>query len=271
MKEYSQVRYWVNDLPKLGSTSFSLDEVKKQFPEKPPEQIKNALGRLVAAGEIISVWKGFYAVVLPEYGMKGFVPPSEYIDFLMKQLDNDYYIALLSAAALQGASHQQPQAFTFVCDRILHPKVKQGVRLEPIFKKSLPGKYVMKKNVRSGTVQISVPELTALDLFLYPHRVGGINRIATVLSELAENLNFDRVDDDFFREIPSGAFQRLGYLLDIEPEKKTLADNLLERCRAVGMRFRKVPLALPAGDYAANGEIDEKWKIIINCEVESDV
>jgi len=70
MEEYKQIRYWVNTLPRMGRNTFSLAEVKEQFPQKPPSQIKNALNRLVTTGIITSVWRGFYAIVLPEYGLK---------------------------------------------------------------------------------------------------------------------------------------------------------------------------------------------------------
>ena len=63
MNEYKQIRYWIEDLPKMGKTTFALSEVKELFPQKPPEQIKNALNRLVSSGKIASVWRGFYVIV----------------------------------------------------------------------------------------------------------------------------------------------------------------------------------------------------------------
>jgi predicted transcriptional regulator of viral defense system len=270
MYNFAQIRYWVDDLPKMGITAFSLDDVIRQFPEKPPDQVKNALARLVSAEKIRSVWKGFYAIVLPDYGRNGIVPPTVYIDHLMKYLGKNYYVALLSAAALDGAAHQKPQTLTFISDSLLHPKEKGGVRLEPVYKNRLPLRYVTQKNVKSGTINVSLPELTAVDLLLYPQKSGGLNNIATVLDELSEHLDFDRCEDEFFGAVPTAAIQRLGYLFDEVLGKPKLASRLLAYCHDAGQNFRKVPLALPASSYSA-GALNDTWRLIVNCEVEADL
>ena len=111
VEEYNKIGQWIEDLPKRGKSVFSRQEIEKQFPALSYYSIRNSLNRLVKKKKIQSVWRDFYAVILPEYGLKGVAPPIEYIDQLMKFLGNDYYIALLSASALQGASHQAPMEF----------------------------------------------------------------------------------------------------------------------------------------------------------------
>ena len=271
MNEYSQIRYWVDDLPRLGRSTFSLSEVRERFPQKPLPQIKNALYRLVTSGKITSVWQGFYAVVLPEYGQKGVVPPIEYIDHLMTYLGKDYYVATLSAAALHGSSHHKPQTFTFVCNQILHRKVKNNIRLEPLLKKCIPHRYVEKKNVRSGTINISTPILTAIDLVLYPLKSGGFGNITTIIAELLESMDMNSLDNDFFSFAPVSAVQRLGYLLDVVLSETILAEVLLERAKSASVKFRKVPLALYQGIDEANCIFSSKWKVIANEEIEVDV
>jgi predicted transcriptional regulator of viral defense system len=271
MDEYKQIRYWVDDLPKMGKNTFSLAEARELFPQKPPSQVKNALNRLVVSGKITSVWRGFYAVVLPEYGKEGTVPPTEYIDHLMSQWGTNYYVAILSAAALQGASHQKPQAFMFVCDHIIHPKEKKGVLLEPLLKKSIPHRYVERKNVNSGAINVSTPILTAIDLVLYPLKSGGLGNIATVLMELAESIELNILENDFFDHIPASAVQRLGYLLDSVLGESVLADNLLGKAETASVKFRKTPLAPYANAPTASDCYNAKWKIIVNEEVEADI
>jgi predicted transcriptional regulator of viral defense system len=271
MDKYKQIRYWVDDLPKMGKNTFSLYEAKEMFPQKAPSQIKNALNRLVVSGRITSVWRGFYAVILPEYGMKGTVPPTEYIDHLMNHLGRNYYVATLSAAALQGASHQKPQAFMFVCDRIMHPKDKNEVLLEPLLKKNILLKYVERKNVNSGTINVSTPILTAIDLVLYPMKSGGLGNIATVLTELAESIELSTLENDFFEYLPASAVQRLGYLLDAVLGESVLADILLEKAEAAAVKFRKTLLAPYANTYATNSCYNTKWKVVVNEEVEADI
>ena len=271
MNEYNQIRYWVDALPKMGKSTFSLSEVREVFPQKPNSQIKNALNRLVVSNQIKSVWKGYYAIVLPEYGLKGIVPPTEYIDHLMNYLNKDYYVSTLSAASLQGASHQKPQVFTFVCNHILHPKEKNGTRLEPLLKKQIPYKYIEKRNVRSGTINISSPMLTAIDLVLYPLKSGGFGNIATIFAELSESIEISTLDNDFFDFVPASAVQRVGYLFDEVLGENAISDGLLDKANAASVNFRKTPLATYRKSNASDDDYCSKWKVLVNEEVESDL
>jgi predicted transcriptional regulator of viral defense system len=272
MGKYSQIRYWIDDLPKMGKMTFSLDEVRAEFPGKAYPQIKNAIYRLAKAKKIQSVWKGYYAIVRPEYGLSGVVPPTEYIDGLMNHLGQKYYVALLSAADLLGAAHQKPQVFTYISNRVLHQKTKGTVSLIPVYKKHIAGKYTLDMNVWSGKIRVSSPELTALDLLIYPEKSGGLNNVATILSELAENIDFGKVSDDFFEGVSISVIQRLGYLLDDVLSQKQLANTLLEKARDAGLIFRKRPLSTSIiSDNVNVFPLNKKWKIIINYEVESDI
>ena len=271
MNEYTQVRHWVDELPKRGKTTFSIMEAEKQFPEKPTASTRRALARLSCAGKIHSVWKGFYAVSLPEYGLESIAPPIDYIDQLMNHLGNRYYVALLTAASFMGAAHQAPQVFQVICDRVLHTKNKHGVKIEPVYKKRIPDRYVSKINSRTASVSISSPELTAIDLVVYMKRAGGINQVATVLSELAETIDFGRVGMDFFEGVSAAAIQRLGYLLDETLEEKAAADSLYEKARQTGIKFSRVPLMMGHHGSMPIAGNNPKWGIIINYEVESDL
>jgi predicted transcriptional regulator of viral defense system len=271
MNEYKQIRYWVEELPKKGINTFSLSEVREEFTQKSPSQIKVSLNRLVLAGKITSVWQGFYAVVLPEYGLKGIIPPTEYIDHLMKYLGKDYYVATLSAAALHGASHSKPLTFTFVSNQLLHPKEKGEIRLQPLLKKRIPHRYVERRNVNSGSINVSAPILTAFDLVLYPMKSGGFGNISTVLAELSESIEANCFDDDIFGFVSASAVQRLGYLLDVVLGETTLADTLLERAKSNSMKFRKIPLASYRKAFTENWSYSAKWSVVGNEEIEVDI
>jgi len=198
MEQYSKIRYWIEDLPKRGRIVFSQQDAENQFPSLSLDSIRSSLYRLVKKGKIQSVWHGFFVIVTFEYGLKGVVPPIEYIDHLMKYLGKQYYVCLLSAAALQGASHQQPMEFYVITNSgNLRDKTKKDVKINFVTKKNIPMQYVTQQMVNSGYVNVSTPELTALDLIVYAKNVGGIVRVATVLSELAEVLDFEKIDTDF--------------------------------------------------------------------------
>jgi predicted transcriptional regulator of viral defense system len=271
MKKYSQVRYWVDDLPRHGKTTFSVDEAESVFPEKPVSSVRRALARLVSAGKIRSVRKGFYAITLPEYGIGGTAPPIDYIDQLMKCLDKNYYVALLTAASYQGASHQTPQSFQIISDCILHENRKGNVRIEPIYKKKIIPKYLTAVNSRTAAVKVSKPELTAMDLMIYTKRAGGINHVVTVLGELAESLDFGRVDTDFFDGVPVSAIQRLGYILDEVLEERTAADGLYEKILHAGIGFCPTQLVVRIADKGSAVPRNHRWNILINYEPESDL
>ena len=271
MKKYNKIGDWVEDLPKRGKSIFSKQEVVKQFPDMSYYSIRNALNRLTKKKKIQSVWHDFFVIILPEYGLKGIAPPIEYIDQLMKFLGKDYYIALLSAAALQGAAHQQPMEFFVITNsRMLRDKQKDDVKINFVTKKNIPTQYLSQNMVSSGYVNVSCPELTAFDLIIYEKNVGGINRVATVLSELAEVLNFENINEEFLKSLNVSVIQRLGYLLDFL-EFVELANLLLQKSENAGIKFRKYPLSVLSEkkDYS-DFQTNNKWKIIINEEIDID-
>jgi len=271
VNEYNQVRYWVEELPKKGRTTFTLNEAENQFPKKPSSSVRRALVRLSGTGKVHSVWRGFYAINLPEYGLEGIVPPIDYIDQLMRYLGKKYYVALLTAASFNGASHQAAQTFYVISDSNLHAKHKNGIKLEPLYKKKIPDKYISEINSRAASVRISTPELTAIDLVVYMKRAGGINHVATVLSELAESLDFRRVDTNFFNGVSAASIQRLGYLLDETLGEKDAADHLYEKAKQVGINFKFIPLVIRKGNNMPITDKNTKWGIDVNYEVESDI
>jgi len=271
MEEYNKIGQWVDDLPKRGKSVFSKQEVEKQFPALSYYSIRNSLNRLAKKKKIQSVWRDFYAVILSEYGLKGVAPPIEYINQLMRFLSVDYYIALLSAAALQGAAHQAPMEFFVITNsRILRDKQKGDVKINFVTKKNIPLQYVTQLMVNSGYVNVSCPELTAFDLVIYEKNIGGINRVATVLSELAEILNFENISIDFLKSLNVTIIQRLGYLFDLLGFEE-LANILLQKSREANIKFRKYPLSvLSEKKNYADFQINDKWKIIINEEIDID-
>jgi predicted transcriptional regulator of viral defense system len=269
--EYNKIGDWVEDLPKRGKSVFSKQEVEKQFLVLSHYSIRNSLNRLAKKRKIQSVWRNFYAVILPEYGLKGVVPPMEYIDQLMRFLGKDYYVSLLSAAALQGAAHQAPMEFFVITNSgILRDKQKDGIKINFVTKKNIPTQYITQVTVNSGYVNVSCPELTAFDLIIYEKNVGGINRVATVLSELSETLNFENISIEFLKSLNVAIIQRLGYLFDLL-EFKELANVLFQKSEEANIKFRKYPLSvLSEKKNYADYQINDKWKIIINEEIDID-
>ncbi len=61
--------------------------------------------------------RGFYVIVPPQFLSMGAPPPSWYIDALMAHEQRPYYVGLLKAAELHGATHQAVMEFQVITDK----------------------------------------------------------------------------------------------------------------------------------------------------------
>jgi len=265
-----KIKDWIDDQQKRGRITFPYHEVVGMFPSITEQGVKNALNRLVKKSEIVTVLKGFYAIIPIGYSLRGMIPPELYIDELMKYLNRQYYISLLNAAVFYGAAHQQPQVFSVMTSYPpLRDTTKKGSRI--IFtatRKTIPQMWLKSFRTEYGDIQVSKPELTAADLITFQKEIGGLNRACTVLYELAESLNFEHLDKDFFNYIPTSTIQRLGYLLEIELGQSDLAEILYSKSQEFGCKFQIMPLKYSKA--TENCETNAKWKNIINETIEID-
>ena len=261
---------WIQELPKRGKYSFTLEEVAIQFPSYTRERIHQEISRQIAKRLIISAWRGFYAVVLHEYGLDGTVPPSEYIDQLMKYLGRCYYVALLSAARMHGSSHQNPQSYMIMVEGgPLRASIKGDVLLTFFTRKKYPYEYIEHTLSRSGTIAYSSKELTALDLVARMDSVGGIDRVAEVLAGLAEDgFDFRNVKADYFQLGSVSHIQRLGYILEEEIDCQEEAEALYTNAMEAGIKFKHTLLTPVPVSTKRSFPTQNKWKLIINKRVE---
>ena len=265
-----KIRDWIGDQQKRGRITFSFQEVIEHFSLISAQGVKNALNRLVKKTEIVPVLKGFYAVIPIGYVLRGMIPPELYIDDLMKHLKRQYYISLLNAAVFYGAAHQQPQIFSVITSfPSLRDTTKKGSRIVFIAtRKTIPQTWLKPFRTEYGDIQVSKPELTAVDLITFQKNIGGLNRACTVLYELAESINFEQLDKVFFDYVPTSTIQRLGYLLENELEQSDLAETLYAKSQEFNCKFQKTPLKY--SKPTENCKINTKWKIIINETIEID-
>ena len=226
---------------------------------------KLALNRLAKQGLIASPARGFYVVVPPEYRALGCLPADQFIPALMKRKGLAYYAGLLSAAQYHGAAHHRPQAFQVFLARNRRPIHCGAVRAAFLARKRIAEVPLQSFNTPRGTIEVSTPEATALDLVGYQQHAGGLDQVATVLSELAERIDPGKLAEAA-RSAPIPWAQRLGYLLErVEAGDKTEVLKVFVHARA----RQSVPL-LP-GASRRQASRDQGWKLFLNAEVEAEL
>ena len=263
------VKSWIEQMQASGISCFSFSEVLAHFPMLKPDSLKRNLTRLAGKHKICSVWKGFYVIVPIEYQSKGIIPAVYYIDQLMKFLKRDYYISLLNAAEFYGAAHQRPMEFSVMTTPpSLRSTLKKDVKINFNIKSIIPEQYTQQRKTPTSYIRISSPELTAADLIQFEKTIGGLNRVSTVLYELAESCHFKRMKSDFFNYVPTPVIQRLGYLLDETLDFKKQADDLYSKAMKFGCLFQKTPLKNRKS--SAGCPVNLKWNVIVNEQIEID-
>lgn len=225
---------------------------------------KLALYRLAKQGLVASPARGFYVIVPPEYKRLGCLPPDQFIPALMERLQLPYYAGLLSAAQYFGAAHHRPQEFQVVLARNRRPIECGSVRVTFIARKRMAEVPVRSFNTPRGTILISTIEATAVDLVGYAHRAGGLDHVATVLSELAEQIDPERLVEAS-RTAPVPWAQRLGYLLELVGA----AEKAVPLKAYVRDRARDATPLLPAAPRAGSSRAND-WKVLVNATVEAE-
>lgn len=261
----NQLFKFIRELASKGRYTFSFEDFLTAS-KASNETTRQMLSRGLKRKSIVSPAKGFYVVVPPEYQALGCLEASEFIPHLMSYWKEDYYVSLLSAAAIHGAAHHAPMTFQVMTKRV-HRPIKIGkVSVNFYLNKYVGHLPIVIKNTRKSTLKVASPETTAFDLVARFRNSGGFGNMITVLSELAEKLHV-RVLNKIAKDINEIAYiQRLGYILDfLGFEDK--ANGLLKILKNKSYNYS---LLVPYKDKE-NATSNSKWKIIENEKVESEV
>ncbi len=269
IKANQSLEKWVEHQLSLGKYGFASSALRNDFPDHSVTALKSALKRLVDKGKILSVHKGYYLILPAQYADKGILPPPLFLDAFMKYLDRPYYVALLNAAAYHGASHQQPQEYFVMTNfPVLRATQKRGMKINYISVERIPERLVEQRKTEAGYLNVSKPALTATDLIQFERRIGGLNRAATILNELAEALHPSDFDTALMEYASATVLQRLGYLLEFICHKTELADALYDAMAKHQIRCFRIPLKASGETHGFSSE--NRWKVIANTEIEID-
>jgi hypothetical protein len=171
----------------------------------------------------------------------------------MRHEGRPYYVGLLKAAELHGATHHAVMEFQVVTDRQL-PKIRAGRSWITFhFRKDLESVRggIVERNTDTGSMKVSSAELTALDLLRYMHVAGGLDAVATMLSDLGGKIDGEKLAA-MAAHFDRAHIQRLGYLLD------RLEHG--DRAQALHNHFSVIKLVPPSG--SCDSALREGTKVV---------
>jgi len=256
---------WIDQLQKEGRYSFERTEALRELGLSRPS-LKKALQRASTRRRILALRRDFYVIVPLEYSAVGAPPTEWFIDDLMRFVGRPYYVGCLSAAVWHGAAHQSPQEMQVVVPNQVRNVETRAVRIRFLRNASMENALTETRRTQTGDAPISTPEWTAFDLIRFQRHVGGMDTVATVLTELAEVLDAERLAAAAAHEPTSAYLQRLGWMLDFLGYEKITVP--LHECV-----LRRSPSFTPlnASLENRNGDRDSRWYVIVNEEPEADL
>ena len=258
---------YIKEKLSLEEYSFSTEELQA-VTHKEKEALTTDLSYLTKKGDIMPLRRGFYLIIPPRYSKQGKLPIQLYIENLFKNLNRPYYLGLYSAAKFHGASHQQVQRDYIITTKPTLLDITRGVMDLRFFTTSnWPEKNILIKKADAGTYKISDPVLTAVDLIHYQNKLGGLNRMLSVIEELIEEMNAVHLNNLLSWYPHKSTLQRFGYLLEDLHPHNPLIDLLFEYFES--MKF--YPVLLSPESRQKPGAVDNRWKVDVNLIVENDI
>lgn len=226
----------------------------------PLAHVYPGLKRLMDRKLVFSPARGFYVPIPPEFRTWGSVPATHFVDAMMRHMDRRYYVGLLSAAELHGAAHQRPQVFQAMVERPLADRRNGRTRLSFHVRSRLAEVPTQQLTTPTGQLVVSTPEATVLDLASRPADAGGLDNVATVLVELAEESAIDIASLAAATASSTvSALRRVGWMLD------RFTDVDVSGLRE--MASASAP-TMPDPHGGRRGPIDAEWGLIVNTSVE---
>lgn len=257
---------YLEKLLEEGVNTFTFDEAMKAL-DSSEQAARQVIQRLKRSGKVASPYRKFFVIVPPEYKSNTCPPAFDFIPQLMSYLGLPYYAALLSAGEYHGAAHHRPQVFQVMTSEALRSISCGRIQVDFHVRKNVKRMPIIEKNTKWGYIEVSSPETTAIDLVGYHLASGGIDNVANILSEMAEdNLLDPAALLKVSRLSPLPWAQRLGFVLcylGFEEITEKLA-------RFVQKQATRVTPLVPHQSMTGSKR-DKKWKVAINAKIEVDV
>lgn len=261
------VANYIKQLLSYEEYSFSLNELIENI-HKSETSIKSELSRLIAKKEIVNLRKGFYLIITPRYSSAQKLPIQLYCEKLFKYLDRNYYVALFSAAKFHGASHQQVQRDYIITEKPKFNDISKSTMDIRFFTTSnWTDKNILIKKSDAGIYKVSSPALTIVDLIHHQTKLGGINRMLSVIEELSEELKESDLVELLQWYPNKSTLQRFGFLLEELGINKEFQELIFMNLKTTNF----FPVLLSPKSNEKPGAVNNKWKVAVNIKLESDL
>jgi len=259
---YSNISDYLFKVQSQGRYSLTLDELRKNIDSFDKALLQN-LHRLKSKNQLAQIRKEFYVIIPPQYSHRGTLPSILFLDDMMKYLKREYYLGLYSAAAIHGAGHQQPMESQVIIHKPALRAIKNKKQaITFVTRKNWKSEWVDLKNTESGYINVSSPELTAIDLIHHHKKIGGLNRIIPILEDLSESMKVYKLSS-IANESALPAIQRLGYMLE------QLGEEKLSNALAKTIKKNKTnTVSLSLSYKSKDGIFNKKWDLVINTELD---
>ncbi|MGV9004427.1 type IV toxin-antitoxin system AbiEi family antitoxin domain-containing protein [Flavobacterium sp.] len=265
VQTYNYLEEYIDSVRAKGRYAFTLEELKDKLDVTDKAILQN-LYRLKAKNKIVQIRKGFYTILPAEYSRYGIIPSNMYLDDMMQSLNKKYYLGLISAAAIHGASHQQSMETFVITEKPALRDIKnKKLKINFLVKNEWNTEDIKKVKTEAGYINVSSPELTALDLLYYVDKLG-MNRVITILKELVEVIKPSILARTAKNYSQTAAVQRLGYLLEYELQNEKLSQVIYTTI--ADRKGTNIPL-MPGKNKT--GKANTKWRIINNIKIENDL
>lgn len=258
----NSLKNFITNRLSIGRYFFSKSEALQEL-GLTASQFRHQYYRLSSKRLLKALSQDFFMIIPTEYYHLGSLPPHWTIDAYMKYLDQDYYIGLLSAASMYGATHQQPMIFQVITSKTTRPIKLRRTTIEFHVDKDCSSASKSTIKAPTGFVKVSTREQTAIDLLRFYKAAGYLSNVASVIKVLAEDFRLGVFPNVLDHEKHNPVLQRLGYILELCGFFKfaeLVQHELLER---------KIKYVLLRTDLKnKQGVKNVKWKLIVNDTLE---
>ena len=241
-----------------GRSTFTLQEAY-ELTGGSRASTQRALSRLRSNRLVFSPARGFWVIVQPRFRAWGAVPPSDFIAPMMELLRREYYVALLSAAAVHGAHEPRPELLQVMCAPSMRTRSFGPVELAFMTRRRIDRSATILHG--DPPIRVSSTEMTAIDVVERSPACGGLARVAEILQALGDLDG--KALADLARDRGRTISRRAGWMIETFG-RCTELDDLQ---RVAQHNSGNIALLDPRGE--SRGEISRRWGIRINTDLDT--